>query len=304
MPEPLDARGVGAAMGMVCLFSGMTVARKLALPALSPLGSLGVTLVAGSAALATLALLAGQSLRPRGGLGLLLLNGCWYAAFTACFQLGLAQTGAGWSNSLQMAFPVFTLATSAFVLRTERPGPGRLLGMAVAMGGLFLLGRARTHGAAPSANALVLVSPVLLGTQICLVRALAARFGALPTVAWQQGVAGALCLAGSTGTGFWASPAGVSALTPAAWMALAYMAFAAHAAAFWLQAKLLARYAASDVSAFFLASPFLGMLAARVALGEPLDPALLGSACVMAAGIGLVFQGDRLLARLAGSPAR
>lgn len=304
MGKPLDARGVGASLVMVLLFSGMTVARKLTLPALSPLGGLGVTLVVGSAVLAAVAAVAGQSLRPRGGLGLLLLNGCWYTAFTACFQLGVAQTGAGWSNSLQMAFPLFTLATSAFVLRTERPGLGRLLGMAVAMGGLLLLGSARSQEAAPTANALVIVSPVLLGTQICFVRALASRFGALPTIAWQQGVAGGLCLLGVSFSGFWAGPDGPSGLTPAAWAALAYMAFAAHAAAFWLQATLLARYTASDVSAFFLASPFLGVLAAWVALGEPLDPALLGSACVMAVGIGLVFQGDRLFALLARSWSR
>jgi drug/metabolite transporter (DMT)-like permease len=303
VPRSLDARGVASALVMVCLFSGMTVARKLVLPVLSPLGSLGVTLLAGSAVLSVLAAFAGLSLRPRGGLGVLVLNGVWYAAFTGCFQVGLAQAGAGWSNSLQMAFPVFTLATSAYVLREEKPGPGRLLGMTVAMGGLLLLGRARAHGAPPSANALILVSPVLLGTQICLVRRLAARFGALPTIAWQQGVAGALCLAGAAGTGVWASPAGASAMTPASWAALAYMAFAAHAAAFWLQARLLARYAASDVSAFFLASPFLGLLAARVALGERLDPALLVSACVMAVGIGLVFQGDRLLGRLKPAPS-
>jgi O-acetylserine/cysteine efflux transporter len=299
VPKPLDARGVAAAVLMVCLFSGMTVARKLALPALTPLGSLGATLLAGSAILAAIAVVSGQSLRPRAGLPLLLLNGAWYAAFTVCFQVGLTQTGAGWSNSLQMSFPVFTLATSAYVLREERPGPGRLLGMAVCLAGLLLLGRARAHGAPPSANALVLVSPLLLGTQVCFVRRLAARFGALPTTTWQQAVAGLLCLAGASRTGLWATPAGASALTPTAWVALLYMAFAAHAAAFWLQARLLARFAASDVSAFFLASPFLGMLAAHVALDERLDPTLLGSACIMALGIGLVFQGDRLLARTA-----
>ena len=85
-----------------------------------------------------------------------------------------------------------------------------------------------------------------------------------------------------------AGEAGVTRPTPLVLAALAYqavgIAFASYLAWFWL----LARYPATEMSAFSFWTPLFGLVAGALLLGEPVTAALVAAFALVALGIYLV----------------
>jgi drug/metabolite transporter (DMT)-like permease len=77
----------------------------------------------------------------------------------------------------------------------------------------------------------------------------------------------------------------------------AIVAFASYLAWFWLLTKFLA----ARLKAFVFLSPMFGVVSAYLVLGEPLTPAFLGAAVMVAAGIVLVNLPGRTRVRTNGA---
>lgn len=81
---------------------------------------------------------------------------------------------------------------------------------------------------------------------------------------------------------------GLGAVTPRAWLALAYqsgvVAFASYLAWFWL----IRHYPVGRLSAFSFLTPLFGLLAGILLLGEPASPALILALALVVAGLALV----------------
>jgi drug/metabolite transporter (DMT)-like permease len=169
--------------------------------------------------------------------------------------------------------------------------------MVVAFAGALALTGVPAGGTAMG-KALVALAALLLGTQLCLVRVLAARAGALPTIAWQHlgcaAICGVVALACPAGAGAAAVVPSVAAFAAA----LGYEVLVVHAGCAVAQALLLARHGAAEVGAFSLARPVVGLGLAWAIAGEaPAAQSLLGAALV-ATGLLVIYKGPLVAAVL------
>lgn len=295
--SPMTGASAAMALAVVALFAGDAVGRKALLAALSPAMACAAIFLLGGLAVAAIARAQGVSLWPtdRGLAGRLLLNGLAFALFNACLQQGLAGVPAGWGNAIMSAFPLFALLFGLVGANANAPRPATLAGLAVAFLGIGALA-VLPAGGSVAAKALVLAAAAALGGQIVLARSLTRTAGVLPTIAWQQLVAGTLALlAAALAPG----DAVVGTFTPAVGAALAYEALGVNVVALLVQAHLLRNHAAADVGAFFLARPLFGLALAWAWVGEvPGAPAVAGCLLV-GAGLWLVVQGDALFGAIA-----
>jgi drug/metabolite transporter (DMT)-like permease len=162
------------------------------------------------------------------------------------------------------------------------------LGVALAFAGVALAfgdGFLAAQGATLLGDFFGLVAAVLWGATTVLIRTTSlSRATAAKTLFYQLAVAVPVLLAASLLLG----EPGVVALTPLALASLAYqgaiVAFASYLAWFWL----LTRYLAGRLAVFSFMTPFFGVLAGVVVLGERLTPTFAAAALLVGGGIVLV----------------
>lgn len=287
-PRPLDTRGTLLTLLNVGLFGFEAVANKLILQSLSPLLTSAVTFSLGGLCVLAWAHLQGQRLRPSDARGLAwqIANILVFSLITFLLLSGLQQVPAGWGNALLSSFPVWVFVWSTLILRTDRLTPGRTVGLAVALVGLYLL----TGDASVSAvgAAWMMAGAATLGGQVCLVQRVARREGPVATLAWQHLGAGVVCGTAALLTGL--QPADAQPMDLQRLLALGYVALVVNAFAFLSHTTLLARHPATDVSAFYLLRPFVGLLAAWLVLAEPVGPRLVLAAALVALGVLVVVR--------------
>jgi drug/metabolite transporter (DMT)-like permease len=181
------------------------------------------------------------------------------------------------------------------VLKTQALKPALVAGLLIAFAGALALTGVPAGGSA-SGKLLVALAAVLLGTQLCLVRVLAGRAGALPTIAWQHLGCAAICA--SVAVAFPGTATGAVPSVAAFVAALGYEVVVVHAGCAVAQALLLARHGAAEVGAFSLARPVVGLGLAWAIAGEsPAAGSLLGAALV-AVGLLVIYRGPFVAAAL------
>ena len=216
--------------------------------------------------------------------------GFLYSAMAAGLASGLA-------SLILQAQALFTVVIAAAVLG-ERPRPIQLMGMGIAVGGLFVVALGRS-GATP-----------LVGVLLCLAGALS----------WGAGNVASRRCAGASGLGLtvWGSlfvplpmlvlsllvdgPGAVGdALTHfggAAIASTAYTVILASLVGYTIWNGLMGIYPASNVAPFTLLVPVVGFLAGWVFLGERPNAAAFVGGALLLVGVAVIVLGPRALTRL------
>ena len=228
-------------------------------------------------------------------LGLALYVGQFGLLFTA-MDVGLS---AGLAAVVMQSQAVFTVVAAVAVLG-ERPSRSHVLGIAVATGGLLLIGLDRG-----GSSALGFVLCLLAGASWAVGNLLARTAGVtqgLGLVVWGSVVAApVLAVLALWQVGPARLPSALAGIDTAGLLALAYLTVLATVVGFGTWSGLMGRYPAAVVAPFTMLVPPVGLVTAWLALGErPSAAAVAGSALVV--GGLLLPQLRRLRSRPAAAP--
>jgi drug/metabolite transporter (DMT)-like permease len=295
-PIPAAARPRAASSGLV-LLAVTSLAWGLSWPVSKyvisewpPLPARGLPGLAGSALLFGYAALRGESLRvPRALWGRLLVSAFFNVTlWMAVMGLALLWLPAGETAVIGYSMPVWT-ALLAWPLLGERLTAKRVLALVLGFGGIAALMGA--DGFAASAEKLPGVALALSGAiGFALGTIFLKRFPiALPgatSAAWQIGLG---CIP-VTVVGFAYSVPRLDALTPYGWAGLVYLTLIQFCLAYLCWFAALQRLPASVAAIGTMAVPVIGVVAAAIALHEPLGIGQISALVMVLAGVALATR--------------
>jgi O-acetylserine/cysteine efflux transporter len=198
--------------------------------------------------------------------------------------------------SLVIQLQVFITVFLAWAWLGEKPRPAQLIGAAIALLGILVIGSERLHGASPGPFLLVIGAALFWGFGN-LIGKLAGKIEMFAFVVWAALAAPAPLILLSLGIEGGASFSALRHPSLTLVLCVAMLAYGSTVIAYGLWAGLLASYSAAEVAPFALLIPIVGMISGAVVFGEPLSGIeLLGAALVMAGLICNIF-GDRLVGR-------
>lgn len=190
---------------------------------------------------------------------------------------------------VQAEAPFLTLVAAVWL--GERLGPRRILGMAIAFAGIWLIaGEPRIQGQEVGV-ALVLGGAFTWAIGQTMIRRLG-EIGGMTAIAWvsvfaapQLFLASALVeegqLAALAGAGW------------SVWATVLYLGLVMTALGYSCWYHVLGRYEANIVAPFLLLTPVASVLGGAVLLGEALTPTILGGGAVVIGGVALLVIGGR-----------
>lgn len=215
-----------------------------------------------------------------------------FAGEFVCIYSGLVFTTVARATLFLYMAPFVVTLGAHFVLDDEPLGGAKVAGLAAAFAGLAI---AFADGLGlPTRRELVgdlieLAGAIFWGSTTLVVKARGRGVSASRTLFYQLAGSAVLLLVLSRAAG----EPGVTRPTPLVLGAVAYqtviVAFVSYLAWF----RLLARYPASQVSAFVFWTPIFGVVAGAVLLGEPITPAIGVAVALVAGGIYLVNRPQR-----------
>jgi drug/metabolite transporter (DMT)-like permease len=287
--KPLDTQAFALMVGLTALWGFQQVAIKLTAPDVSRVMQAALRTILAAALLLAWARWRGIALFSRdgtlaAGIGAGLLFGGEFVFIYA----GLEHTAASRMVVFIYLAPIVTALGVHWWVPGEHLVRAQWLGVALAFAGVALAfgdGFLAAQGATLLGDFFGLVAAVLWGATTVLIRTTSlSRATAAKTLFYQLAVAVPVLLAASLLLG----EPGVVAFTPLALASLAYqgaiVAFASYLAWFWL----LTRYLAGRLAVFSFMTPFFGVLAGVVVLGERLTPTFAAAALLVGGGIVLV----------------
>jgi drug/metabolite transporter (DMT)-like permease len=205
--------------------------------------------------------------RPRDLPILALLGALGVFANQVFFILGLERTTATNAAILMVSIPVFAVAVAA-LLRIERLGPWRLVGVALAVAGALVLlgvGRLQMGRGVAVGNALVLTNCICYATYLVLQRPVVARLPWRTVTAWAF-------LFGGAGVLLVAAPALMRLpsvhLSSRTWLGVTYIVLFPTALGYALSTWAVRRSSPALVAAYSTLQPVVASLLAAGFLGE------------------------------------
>jgi len=285
-PRPMDAAAAGT-MVMLCAMWGVgQAAIKIANTGMSPLFQAGLRSVCAALVLIAWMRLRGIPLRPAPGMARWgLLMGAVFALEFVFLYPGISLTLAARGTVLLYTAPFFVAIGAHFVLG-DRLTPPRIAGLLLAFGGVVVALADRGGGAQGDwrGDLLCLAAGAMWALTTLIVKASPLVSQRPERTLLDQLVVSAPLLLGASAL---AGEAGVFAPSAAVWTAFAYqVAIASFSYLGWFM--MVQRHSPASVSAFTFLTPLFGVGFAALLLGEPLTPALVVAAALIAGGIWLV----------------
>lgn len=292
----LDPIAVGALL-LCCVIWGVNqVAAKVALAELPPLLQAGARSAGAALLVALWSRWRGVSLGARDGtLAAGLLAGALFALEFGCIFAGLQLTAASRMTVFVYLAPFVVALGMPLIARAERLRLTQLAGLLAAFGGVAWA-YAEGLGGGPGGSrqwlgdALGVAGAVVWGGTTLAVRASALAV-ATPekTLFYQLAVSGVLLLAASAVSGeTWPATLHAGTIALVAFQ-IVVVSFASYLLWFWL----VRHYPATQISAFTLLTPLIGLAAGAGLLGEPLTLRLGVAGGAVALGIALVNRPPR-----------
>lgn len=287
--KPVNSLAFGMMVLLCMLWGFQQVTIKLAAPHISLVMQAGIRSI-----LATLLLLVWAKAR---GIPLFARDGTLWAGLVAGLMFGwefffiyagLQHTGASRMVVFVNTAPCLTALGLAVFIPGERLGMRQWAGILMAFAGValaFAEGFSAPGDASLLGDVFGLIGALLWAATTVLIRTTRlAAASAEKTLFYQLTVSALLLPLVSVAMG----ESGVTSVTAGVAVIVIYqaaiVAFASYLAWFWL----LTKYLAARLKAFVFLSPMFGVVSAYLVLGEPLTPAFLGAAAMVAAGIVLV----------------
>jgi drug/metabolite transporter (DMT)-like permease len=267
------------------MWGGNVVALKLGLTAFPPLWSAFWRMALGVGALGAYAWFARVALKPAmGERSRLALLGALFTVQISLLNMGTNLTSPAYAVVLLNSHPIFANLAGHFVEFEPRLNRLRILGLALAFGGVCVVATGRPPARlAPQpllGNALLIGSAVLLGLRGVYTRGLVQSIEPTRALFWQLLLSlPAFLLLGAV---FEPPLSGRLRWQPAA--AVAYQGVVVAGFCFIAWTSLLRRHSAGTLSMFAFTVPFFGMALSALLFGEELGlRLLLGAAAVTAA---------------------
>jgi O-acetylserine/cysteine efflux transporter len=221
--------------------------------------------------------------------------GCLFSAI----KLGMP---AGLASVVLQSQAFFTLLLARFFLN-ERWQRSQLAGLALALGGLALIGSGKGGNMTALGFGLTIAAATSWAASNVVVRAIGRdgyKVAPLGLVIWSSLIPPIPFLLLS----WWLE--GGERILPAlrdfnlqSLFAVAYLAVVASMFGYGLWSRLLTRHAAAKVAPFSLLVPVVGLLASHLLLGESLTPAQLAGSGLLLAGLAVSVFGGRALSMAA-----
>ncbi len=282
---PLSLTALILATLISALWGTNPTALKIALRGLPPIGASGLRFAIASVGVYAVCRATGVSGWPRRGeFGWLAGASAFFVAQIATFTLGVYWGRASHSIVLLHTYPFFVVALAHFLIPGDRATPGRILGLVAAFAGIVALFAGewgRWQRRELLGDCIQLISAFVLGSQVVFVKHAVARISPHRVVLWQM-IVGAFAFL-SYSLAFEGLAAARPDLPSAA--AVLYQGLVIGTLCFTIWTWLLHRHAASRIAIFGFVAPLVGVAASVALLAEPLTPALLLSAALVAAGI-------------------
>lgn len=289
-PSPTRSRRIGLLCLLVTAVGwGLNwPAMKFLLREWPPLSARGTAGITAALMLALLAWLRGERLAvPAGAAGRLIVA----AALNVTAWMGLATLALLWLDAGQAALLVYTMPIWATLLAWpvlgERPGTRHALALLLGIGGMAVLlggGQGLGPGRLPGVP-LALAAAVLFALGTVTLRS-PLGLPPLAATAWQVGLG---CLPMVMG-GLLVEAPDPAALSPAGWAAMAYMTAVPMAACYLCWFAALRRLPPAMASMATLLVPLVGVVAAALALGEPLGAREALALALTLGGISLALR--------------
>ena len=294
-PTQRDAVDMAAAALMVFLtFSwGLNyVAAKVSYAGFSPVVlSIARAVIGGALVLAWCRWRGVALWRRDGTLAAGILTGALFGLEFLLLYLGLERTTVAHNTLLLNTMPFWVLLLGHFLLG-ERITPRKLLGLALAFGGLAAMFYGKLGGGLDGmlvGDALSLAAGFLWAvSNVVIKRSSLARTSAEKTLLYQLG--------GAIVVGILALPleqAPVRAVSTLPVLALLFQGIYIVAFSYVLWFSMLSRYPASALTSFVFLSPVFGVLCGAIFLGETLDARIFVALALIAAGLALVSRPRR-----------
>ncbi|HXH33952.1 MAG TPA: DMT family transporter [Plantibacter sp.] len=286
-------RALAAGLVVVLLWASAFPAIRVAAPELGPVGLSAVRLIV--AAVALLALAPTTRIRLPERRDLALIVGAAFFGMTA-YQL-LLNTGelfvpAGTASIIVAAAPLVSVGIAALAF-SERVSRIRLIGSAVAIGGVCAVCLARAGLSLTSAVWIIVAAMIVQGIYHPLSRVLLRRYSATEVATYAM-IAGTVMTIPFVPIDW---PQLVSA-SSGAWLAAAYLGLLPSALGFVLWGYAVARMPVVASTSLLYLVPAVAVMISFVWLGEiPLPSELIGGVVVIM-GVAAVSQGDRIMTRI------
>lgn len=264
-------------------------AMKVLLEQLPPLFVRGSAGLAAAAGLALLAAARGDSLRvPRHLFGRLLA-----ASLANVFAwMGFATLSMQWLSAGQAAMLVYTMpiwaTLLAWPLAGQRPTVRASAGLVLCMAGLWILLGTRQS---PMGQGMLIGAGFALASALLFALGTVAlrpmpELAPVPNLAWQVGLG---CVPMVAIGLLWEHP-NIGAVRPTGWLLLAYMTVVPMGLCYLCWFAALRRLPPATASAGTLLTPVIGVVAAAIALGEPLGLRELQAMVLTLGGVALALR--------------
>ena len=295
----MSATRIGAdsallAIGTAALWGGNVVALKLGLATFPPIWSAFWRMVVGVAVVGAWALSQGIALKPPAAeRRFLLALGMLFTLQITLLNSGVDATSPAYAVVLLNAYPIFANVIGHFFVPEDRLSWIRVLGLALAFGGICIvfLGHPEQRLASNPilGNLLTTVSAFLLGTRIVYTQRLVQTIDPVRPVFWQMMFSlpffllGGLYIEGEL-------------LQPVHWeavLAVVYQGAVVAGLCFVVWTTLLRRVSPGTLSMFAFATPIFGVTLSALYFGEDVTPRLLMGVIAVTAGIVIVARQRR-----------
>lgn len=208
------------------------------------------------------------------------------------FTKGLSLTTVINATLISTTIPVFTLLVS-IVLRQDRASLRRIVGIALAAGGVVYLIRpasADFSSATRIGDVLIVANSLCYGTYIAISKDLTTRYGALTVITW-------IFIIGSVGTvpvgAISLSQISLSNVSAGVWLAILYIILVPTVGAYYLNAWALTRVPPSTVAVYIYLQPLIAFSLAPLLLGETLSWRTLIASLLIFGGVVIVTRRGR-----------
>jgi drug/metabolite transporter (DMT)-like permease len=199
------------------------------------------------------------------------------------FVLGMARTSVAHAAVIIAMTPVWVLLLAA-AMKIEKLGTGRLLGMAVAFGGVLVLqlGPSRGGNATVSGDLLIFGGSAVFAVFTIVGKRVSNALDTVTLNTFAYVLGGAVLLP----IAWWdLSHAGLARISATGWTSVIYMAAVPSVLCYLIYYYALRWMAASRLSAFSYIQPLIATTFAIPVLGEQPTPALLGGGVLVLAGV-------------------
>lgn len=272
-------------------WSGNIVSIKFGLATIPPFWSAFWRMAVGALAVSAWAWLMRKPFwLERGQLRDFLLLGAMFTAQIAIFNLAVFYTSPAYAVILLNTNPVMVNLLSHHFVKADRLSASRLLGLAIAFGGIsYVMFGHPDASLAPNpmlGNPLMLVSSFLLALRIVYTQRMVRRVGAYRPVIWQM----VLSLPGFLALALAFEEPLLQPLSYEPVLAILYQAIVVAGFCFVSWTSLLRIYSAGNLAMYTFSVPIFGIFLAAALFDEQITGRLLVGAVAVAAGIAIVTK--------------